>query len=52
MADRQIEEVLAQMMSLSNYDEHKFIQITSASSERTLSMVSEESNSENILYDS
>ena len=51
MADRQIEEVIAQIMSMANYDEKKFNRI-SATSERTVSLVSEVSNSSDILKDS
>ena len=51
MADRQIEEVIAQIMSMANYDEKRFNRI-SAASERTVSLVSEVSNSSDILNDS
>ena len=51
MADRQIEEVIAQIMSMANYDEKRFNRI-SAKSERTVSLVSEVSNSSDILNDS
>ena len=53
MADRQIEEVLAQIMSLSNYDEQRFNRMSKATSERTVSLVSDVvSNSSDILNDS
>ena len=51
MADRQIEEVIAQIMSMANYDEKRFNRI-SATSERTVSLFSEVSNSSDILNDS
>ena len=51
MADRQIEEVFAQIMSLSDYDEERYIRM-SAASQRTNSMFSEVSNSSDILNDS
>ena len=51
MADRQIEEVIAQIMSMADYDEKKFNRISGAS-ERTVSLVSDVSNSSDILNDS
>ena len=51
MADRQIEEVIAQIMSMANYDEKRFNRI-STSRETTVSRVSEVSYSSDILNDS
>ena len=56
MADRQIEEVLAQIMSMSDYDEKKFERISSeidaAVSTRTVSVGSQVSDSADIFNDS
>ena len=52
MADQQIEEVIAQIMSLSDYDEQKFYLTQSSKTDITVSSISEESNSSAILKDS
>ena len=52
MADRQIEEVLPQIMSLADYDEQRFYRMSDVSSERTASLISGASNSDDILNDS
>ena len=49
MADRQIEEVLAQIMSVSSYDENKYNRI---STQGTGTLMSQVSNSADILNDS
>ena len=51
MADRQIEDVIAQIMSMASYDEKRFNRI-SAFTEITVSIISAESDSSNILNDS
>ena len=51
MADRQIEEVIAQIMSMANYDEKKY-NLKTTVSQRTVSLASELSNSSDILNDS
>ena len=51
MADRQIDEVIAQIMSMADYDEKRFSRI-SAASERTDSLFGKVSHSSDILNDS